>query len=131
MTNSLDYQNKLLELADEAYYFANQKNFDFSTIHNGEVDAFRHIYSSAILTIEYGKFAQNLAGNLYEIMHQNPSREKVMDFYNNQVGQEIGDRHSKNLKSLKFRDDEELKTYIAHEVEQAIKNKKSNNDNLR
>ena len=125
MTNNLDFNNKLSELANEAYEFAKQKNFNFDTIHNGDVDAFRHLYSSAMLTIEYGKFADAFFGDLYELANKNPSKEKIMDFYNNQVGQEIGEKLSKNIKSLKFNNNDELKTYIAYEVEQAIKNKKA------
>ena len=125
MTNSLDFNNKLSELANEAYKFAKQKKFNFDTIHNGDVDAFRHLYSSAMLTIEYGKFADTFFGDLYEIANKNPSKEKIMDFYNNQVGQEIGENISKNIKSLKFKNKYELKKYIAYEVEQAIKNKKA------
>lgn len=125
MTNNLDFNNKLSELANEAYKFAKQKNFNFDTIHNGDVDAFRHLYSSAMLTIEYGKFADSFFGDLYELANKNPSKEKIMDFYNNQVGQEIGEKLSKNIKSLKFNNNDELKTYIAYEVEQAIKNKKA------
>ncbi len=125
MTKNLNYKNEINNLARDAYYFAKQKNLGFASIHNGEVDAFRHIYSSAILTIKYGELAHNLSSYLYEIAHQNPSKEKIMDFYNNQVGQEIGERFSESMGNLNLKNDKDIKNFIAFEVEQSMKNQKA------
>ena len=48
-----------------------------------------------------------------------------MDFYNNEVGREIGNSLAKNIQNLKFNNEKEIKDYLAHEVELAVKNKKA------
>ena len=125
MFQSLNYRDKLNELAQEAYYYADQKNIKSNTNHNDKVDAFRHIYSSALTTYQYGDKLNKFLGNFYEFLHQNPSREKIMDFYNNEVGREIGNSLAKNIQNLKFNNEKEIKDYLAYEVELAVKNKKA------
>ncbi len=91
------------------------------TNHNDEVDTFRHIYSSAVMALEYGEMASEIFGNTNEILHKNPSEEKVMDYYNNAIGREIGSSLLENIENLKFNNKNEIKEYIAFKTMEAIK----------
>jgi hypothetical protein len=63
------------------------KNFD--PIHNGQGDALKHCYLSALLFKEFGEdFATDLM-NAHEEVDGNPPDEKFMDLFNNAVGRHI------------------------------------------
>ncbi len=121
MTNEKELMEQLMT---ESHNFAKKHGLVSSTNHNDAVDGFRHTYSSAYLVYKYGSLATKVEGNMHELLGQNPSNEKVMDYYNNQVGREIGERLKKDMKNLKFNSEDEIKQYLAFQVNSAIKEKK-------
>jgi hypothetical protein len=74
--------------------YATSFGLDPNSAHNGEWDAFRHAYTSAAMTQDYGEYIANLAGIANELRgdltHDQPSEEKNMDLWNNAKGREIG-----------------------------------------
>jgi hypothetical protein len=62
--------------------------------HNGQRDAFRHAYSSALTTYRYGGVIAEYGGDRVERDGNNPPSETAMDLYNNRIGREIGARAS-------------------------------------
>jgi len=112
------------QLMKEGHDFAKFYGYSSSTNHNDSVDAFRHTYSNAYTAYKNGKLASKIIGDSYEILSQNPSKEKAMDYYNNQVGREIGEKLSKNISNMKFKNEDEIKQYIAFEVDRAIQEKR-------
>ena len=124
MTTDLNYSKILDDLQKESHFYAKQEGFLSNTNHNDKVDAFRHIFSSALLTIENGKYIQQFFGNMHELLTQNPTDEKIMDYYNDEIGREIGENINNNKNSLNFKNKDELKRYIAYEVSETIKSNK-------
>lgn len=62
--------------------------------HNGKEDAFRHAYTSALISYRYGRATSYTFGEAVEIQGDNrtppqPLRERVMDEHNNSIGREI------------------------------------------
>lgn len=66
-----------------------------SGLHNGEGDAFRHCYWSALLARDIGPGNAKRFTGAHEDFDGNPSKEKAMDLHNNSVGIEIGRRNPK------------------------------------
>jgi len=70
-------------------------SFDESTgeMSNNEADAFRHAYTSGVMTREYrSKTIADLLGQGNEIRHPNPENQHNMDLWNNNVGRNYGDK---------------------------------------
>ena len=66
-------------------------------------DAFRHAYTSAVLTRDYGANVAEKFGNFNEILGQdNPPGEKARDLYNNAVGRKIAALAGQMKKLLKM-----------------------------
>ncbi len=127
MTNKLDYEQKLDELMQEAHYFADLMNLKSHSFHNDSVDAFRHAYSSAIMTLEWGELADSLLGLAHELKHKNPTDERMMDLYNNEVGRDIATNFLSNIENSKFKGEYAIKERIAQEIAQAVKDNKTVN----
>jgi hypothetical protein len=111
------------QLMKEGHDYADFYGYKSSTNHNDTVDAFRHTYSHAYIAYKNGELASKLIGDSYELLGQNSSEEKVMDYYNNQVGREIGEKLAKNIDNMKFKTETEVKQYLAFEVNKAVQNK--------
>lgn len=58
--------------------------------HNGQGDAFRHCYWSAMLCRDIGFTGAMRFTSAHEEFDRNPLREKAMDLHNNAVGLQIG-----------------------------------------
>lgn len=58
--------------------------------HNGEGDAFRHCFASALLARDLGAQNARTFTNAHEAYSANPPRERAMDLHNNGVGIRIG-----------------------------------------
>jgi hypothetical protein len=79
--------------ADKALAEA-QRLFPGATLHNGEGDAFRHCYWSALLGRDIGKNNAVQFTSAHEGFSDNPSGERAMDLHNNAVGAGIGGANS-------------------------------------
>lgn len=58
--------------------------------HNGNGDAFRHCYASALLARDIGPANARTFTNAHEAYSANPPGERAMDLHNNAVGIRIG-----------------------------------------
>lgn len=67
--------------------------------HNDVRDAFRHVYTSARVTQDYGFWAAETLGERIERYGNNTEAESWMDARNNQIGREIGLWAQQNQKS--------------------------------
>jgi hypothetical protein len=81
--------------ADEALREA--QNSYSAGLHNGNGDAFRHCYWSALLTRDIGERKALAFTNAHEEWCGNPSEEKTMDLYNNSIGIAIGRNLAKDI----------------------------------
>ncbi|MEM9459112.1 MAG: hypothetical protein AAGF11_33345 [Myxococcota bacterium] len=61
-----------------------------SGLHNGQGDAFRHCYWSALLARDIGAENAEAFTSAHEAWAGNPQGEKAMDIHNNRVGIAIG-----------------------------------------
>ena len=88
--------------------------------HNGEGDAVRHVYWSALNTLSENA---NLAKEFGDAHEQNPGQdiaEKNMDLFNNSIGYQLGDLAKQNKWSeerlfkeiIKYKNDETMYNYI-------------------
>jgi len=85
--------------------------------HNGQIDAFRHIYSAADSTLKNGSIITKIAGSsnewLTEWIDSNPKDEWQMDEYNNAIGRALGERaRAENWTSEKL-EQEVAKTVVS------------------
>lgn len=69
--------------------------FPRAQLHNGNGDAFRHCYWSALLARDIGESNARSFTNAHENYSANPPKERAMDLFNNNVGIGIGARHPK------------------------------------
>lgn len=65
------------------------RRFPRHTLHNGEGDAFRHAYWSALMTREIGFLNTKAITDSHEESDTNPPDEKAMDLHNNLQGMVI------------------------------------------
>lgn len=92
---------------------------------NDEIDAFRHCFSQALLTLKFSEgFAKNF-GTVYEIQgdifdHQNRN-ERNMDQWNNAIGREIA-REVKTITEGKNYTPQEIEDIVAEKVYKHMKN---------
>lgn len=88
--------------------------------HNGEGDAVRHVYWSALNTLSENA---NLAKEFGDAHEQNPGQdiaEKNMDLFNNSIGYQLGDLAKQNKwpeerlfkEIIKYKNDEKLQTKL-------------------
>jgi hypothetical protein len=70
------------------------------TVHNGEGDAFRHCYWSALLTRDVGAANAKAFTDAHEDKAGNPAGEKAMDLHNNGVGIDVGKANPKASDSV-------------------------------
>ena len=90
---------------------------------NNESDAFKHAFWQAKSTIYRGKLISKNAGDLHEKTNpKQPKGELNMDLWNNQVGREIGEEISEQIKGMEnmFKK-EAIEDYIAHKVMQRMR----------
>ena len=73
--------------ADQALAMAQRLYPD--SVHNGQGDAFRHAYRSALMTNEEGAATAHAFANLHERFSDNPVLEMTMDMHNNAIGRQI------------------------------------------
>jgi hypothetical protein len=83
-------KDNLLKEAQMYYRDIYQESPYSSSISRGRFDAFRHSYSFAKLTRDYGEGIAELIGDFNEVLGRNEESEKRRDIYNNAVGREIG-----------------------------------------
>lgn len=76
--------------ADDALARAREK-FDFSTLHKGKGDAYRHCYWSARMTIDMGVDTAKGFGDRHEA--ESSGADKDMDLSNNATGRSVGLTH--------------------------------------
>jgi hypothetical protein len=81
-------------------------------IHNGKADAFRHAYWNAFDTAQFGSYVTKLFTDAHEWNSGNQPLESQMDFYNNQIGRNVGE----NLSLYSTPD--LVKFTILHEIEE-------------
>ncbi len=62
--------------------------------HNGQGDAFRHCYWSALLARDLGADNARAFTTAHEAYSANPPRERAMDLHNNAAGVTIGSTHT-------------------------------------
>ena len=67
-----------------------RKRFPAASLHNGEGDAFRHCYWSALMTRDIGFLNTKTITDAHENFEGNPDDEKTMDLHNNLQGIMIG-----------------------------------------
>ena len=92
-----------------------------------EIDAFRHAYMQAHMTIEYGKDIAKVIGNIYEkwgdYTESQNAKQRNMDLWNNEIGRQIGEEiknetsHLPDLTTQKMYED-----MIAEKIYQRIQN---------
>jgi hypothetical protein len=80
------------QLVNKAQAFSEQK-FDKHFNHNGQGDALKHCYMSALLTQWGGADFAKAFGDAHEDDPTNKPKEKSMDLYNNAIGRAIAKKH--------------------------------------
>lgn len=99
-----------------------KKNPD-SRGHNDEVDAFRHTFMQALLSLKIGETAARRLGTAYEIYgdktDRQPPNERNMDQWNNAVGREIA-REVKTTIEGKNYTPQEIEDIVAEKVIQRM-----------
>jgi hypothetical protein len=76
-------------LADQAIGTTSKQFPQDTTLHNDAADAFRHAYWSDLMTKAFGPNEARQFGNSREIYDPNPSGERYMHLYNNQIGRNL------------------------------------------
>jgi hypothetical protein len=76
-------------LADQAYTETKRQYPNDPEPHNDQADAFRHAYWNYLMARAFGAQEAQLFGNAHEISKPDPSGERYMDLYNNQVGRNL------------------------------------------
>ena len=92
---------------------------------NDEIDAFRHCFSQALLSLKFSEgFAKNF-GTIYEIQgdifDQQESEERNMDQWNNAVGRDIAGEVQKEISGKKLTP-QEIEDIVAEKVYKHMKN---------
>ena len=92
---------------------------------NDEIDAFRHCFSQALLTLKFSEgFAKNF-GTVYEIQgdifDQQESEERNMDQWNNALGREIAQEVQKEISDKKLTP-QQIEDIVADKVYKHMKN---------
>ncbi|CAF0836331.1 unnamed protein product [Didymodactylos carnosus] len=75
--------SKLAEKAAQSLYPAD-------TLANGIGDAFRHCFWSSLMTVHIGSDKAKKIADNHELFGSNSVKEQNMDYYNNEIGREIG-----------------------------------------
>ena len=92
---------------------------------NDEIDAFRHCFSQALLTLKFSEgFAKNFGTNyerLDDIVNQQPPEERNMDQWNNAVGREVAQEVQKEISGKKLTP-QQIEDIVAEKVVKHIKN---------
>lgn len=86
-----EYLEKKVVYYRNLYKFSND-----TTSHNNTSDAFKHIFSSAKLTIWFTPFISKLLTDNHEwnnLENGSPVDESIMDFHNNEIGRKIGKKY--------------------------------------
>ena len=91
---------------------------------NDEIDAFRHCFSQALLTLKFSEdFAKNF-GTAYEIQNdifdQQESEERNMDQWNNAIGRDVAKEVQKEISGKKLTP-KEIEDVVAEKVYKHIK----------
>ena len=92
---------------------------------NDEIDAFRHCFSQALLSLKFSEgFAKNF-GTIYEIQgdifDQQESEERNMDQWNNAVGRDIAGEVQKEISGKKLTP-QQIEDIVADKVYKHMKN---------
>jgi len=69
---------------------ASENLYQGASLHNGNGDAFRHLYWNFLMTRSIGEAAASNWANAHEAGPNNPPLEKAMDLFNNDYGRKIG-----------------------------------------
>ncbi len=76
-----------------------RKKFPNLRRHNDRGDAFRHCYWAALLARDIGYHNAKKFTTAHENYSLNPSKERAMDLYNNNIGLEVG-RKKKDISDV-------------------------------
>lgn len=60
------------------------------SLHNGPGDAFRHCYWNALMAIHINPDQAKIVADNHEAVSNGPEEENKMDFFNNDIGRQIG-----------------------------------------
>ncbi len=71
-----------------------QRRYSGQGLHNGNGDAFRHCFWSALLSRDIGPDNARAFTTAHENYSDNPAGERAMDLHNNNVGIQIGQTFS-------------------------------------
>lgn len=92
-----------------------------------EIDAFRHAYMQAYITVTQGKEVAKIIGDIYEkwgdYTESQNAKQRNMDLWNNEIGRQIGEEiknetsHFSDLTTQKMYED-----MIAEKIYQRIQN---------
>ena len=130
LENNKYVKNKKDKYFNDTVKYQKQYGFDMGTgehaTWNNEADAFKHAYMQAHSRIFYGKPISISSAYLHERngnKYQGQSKgEENMDFWNNKIGQEIGEEIEKELKGMKNNfTKEQIEDWIAYKVMQRMK----------
>lgn len=92
-----------------------------------EIDAFRHAYMQAHMTIEYGKDIAKVIGDIYEkwgdYTESQNAKQRNMDLWNNEIGRQIGEEIKKETSHLQDLTTQKMyEDMIADKIYQRIQN---------
>ena len=92
---------------------------------NDEIDAFRHCFSQALLTLKFSEgFAKSFGTNyerLDDIANQQPPEERNMDQWNNAIGRDVAQEVQKEISGKKLKP-QQIEDIVAEKVVKHIKN---------
>ncbi len=106
---------------------ANKIAKDMGFRNDGEIDAFRHAYTSAKMRETYGEAIANATGHAHEIgrdiFGNNPINDRNMDIHNNEMGRII----ESEIASRGIIDDEKEKL-LREEIAKSVRNRELQTD---
>ncbi len=83
------------QLADRSFEQTNKRFNSIKSLHNVKGDAFRHALWNALMTSNFDEKIAKKFADAHEKTSNQPSIEKEMDLYNNEIGRKIGKENSK------------------------------------
>lgn len=92
---------------------------------NDEIDAFRHCFSQALISLKFNENFSEKFGTIYEMKNQIFDKQKPdernMDQWNNAIGREIAKEFQMEMKDKKY-STSEIEDIIAEKIIRRIKN---------
>lgn len=102
-----------------------KENPDYSGM-DDEIDAFRHAYMQAYITVTHGKDAARVIGDIYEkwgdYTESQTPKQRNMDLWNNDIGRQIGEEVKNETKYFQHITSEKMfEDMIAEKIYQKMK----------